>query len=582
LGIRVSFGYLADDTSAQPVEVLSAIRASNGVYATITVAAGAQNYINYVILNGLTYNDNPQGYSDQLLAGLAETHFISGSDSKTLVYTASAGEAITFYVTSISAGTLSAVATMNGKTLDQTTASYSYGYLYVTAPSAGQIQVVVTASNAPTDSMFSVETSSNVPIKNCTVGVNSQSAGLSTGAKAGIGVGSVLGAGLLATAAFFAYKYLHAPNTSVPGHSGPNATSSGPTDSNHTGGPQMVDSKDPFSYNAYPVDPSSGAPTTGGAPGGAHTGPPSIPTGHTGGPPGYAPTSVPPVGGTPIAPGGGISPAAFIPLAAIPPLLMSNHKGASPNNPNNTDGNPADNHNLNNTAPYNNHIGVQQPLSPNHTGYQTPLNPNSGMPGAQQYPGGQYQYPISPDHTGSQYTGSPDHTGSQYGPNSHLGGGDMYNPNHTGGPSLDPNHTGGGGDMFNPNHTGGGPQQTLGPNHTGGDPSAFSPNHTGGDLNGPNHTDYDPGNCSCGEPSDGEFDGPAGVPFGVVVVGTGRRHRHRKHHHHPYLLPEQVCEDQACPLNARDHVCRPRESECACTCRVKGCPARKTRRIAEM
>jgi hypothetical protein len=82
----VSFGFLDQRASQQPKEVLEAVRGSKGVYATITVAEGSINFVNYALLNGLAYQDNPQGAGDGLLAGLASTQFISGSSSVSMKY----------------------------------------------------------------------------------------------------------------------------------------------------------------------------------------------------------------------------------------------------------------------------------------------------------------------------------------------------------------------------------------------------------------------------------------------------------------------------------------------------------------
>ncbi|EOO00825.1 putative von willebrand factor type a protein [Phaeoacremonium minimum UCRPA7] len=245
LGIRVSFGFLDPYASSQPEEVLKAVRDSRGVYATITFAAGSQNFINYVLLNGLTYNDNPQGYGSQLLAGLAETQFISGSDTVTLKYSAEKNERVNFTITTITAGSLKAEVKMDGKSLGSDTISYYDAFIDVQAPSSGEMQLLVTADGAPKDSMFSVTTNSNVPIKNCTVGVSgSNHSGLSKGAKAGIGIGVTIGIlGLLGGAGYFGYKHFFGPgsgNTTAPPAHG--NTTSGPTPGNHSQPPTYVDS----------------------------------------------------------------------------------------------------------------------------------------------------------------------------------------------------------------------------------------------------------------------------------------------------------------------------------------------------
>jgi len=204
-GIRVSFGYLDDRASAQPKEVLLAVRESRGIYATITVAAGSINFVNYVLLNGLSYQDNPQGAGDRLLAGLASTQFISGSSPVSMKYFAERGEKANFTLVSFTSDTLNMEARMNGQTLNSTsssTRSTTRKIMEVTPSSNGELEIVVTASNSPKDGLFSIVTGSTSPIKNCTVGVGggNNTSGLSTGAKAGLGVGvaaAVLGKLLL-------------------------------------------------------------------------------------------------------------------------------------------------------------------------------------------------------------------------------------------------------------------------------------------------------------------------------------------------------------------------------------------------
>ncbi|KAK0747954.1 hypothetical protein B0T21DRAFT_265217, partial [Apiosordaria backusii] len=212
-GIRVSFGYLDDRASAQPQTVLRALRDSKGVYATITIAAGSQNFINYVLLNGLTAQDNAQGAGDRLLAGLATTQFVSGSSPVSLKYTAEQGENANFTVVSFTGDRLTVEARAGGQTFQpETKLATTRQFLNLTVPSTGEVEVLVTATNAPVDGLFSVLTNSNQPIKNCTVGVtgDAKSGGLSTGAKAGVGVGVIAAVAGLAAAGFYAYKHFFA------------------------------------------------------------------------------------------------------------------------------------------------------------------------------------------------------------------------------------------------------------------------------------------------------------------------------------------------------------------------------------
>ena len=208
LGIRVSFGFLDLSASYQPEEVLLAVRESKGVYATITFAAGTRNFVNYVLLNGLTYQDNPQGAGDRLLSGLATTQFINGPDSVTLKYTASQGEKANFTLVSITGDQLNMEAKMKGQSLNSSKlASFSDSVITVEPPSNGELDLIITAQDNPVNGLFSIATNSNQPVKNCTVGVGGNSTGLSPGAKAGLGVGITALLLGLAGGGFWAYKH---------------------------------------------------------------------------------------------------------------------------------------------------------------------------------------------------------------------------------------------------------------------------------------------------------------------------------------------------------------------------------------
>src|SRR2546421_12940334 len=124
LGIRVSFGFLDATSSVQDKTVLAAIKSSGGVYATITTEDASNNFINFAILNGLTYNDNPQGNNSTLLAGLSIADFISGSQTKSVTYNAQANEKVNFTLQSIGAGNLTAKALFGGKVLGSASTSY--------------------------------------------------------------------------------------------------------------------------------------------------------------------------------------------------------------------------------------------------------------------------------------------------------------------------------------------------------------------------------------------------------------------------------------------------------------------------
>jgi hypothetical protein len=398
------------------------VHASRGVYATVTVAAGAQNFINYVILNGLTYNDNAQGYDAQLLSGLSQTYYATGSTTVTLKYAAEQGEEVTFDVTEISTGTLKAEVKMGGQSLASRDRITSSSSILVKAPSSGEMQVLVTTTNAPTDSMFSITTDSNVPIKNCTVGVGSPNSGLSTGAKAGIGVGVTAAVlGLLGTGGWFAYKHFFggggasAPAAApAPGDGGlsygpmaeklaaqPTIT---PLDPATTAMPPGMESA-PMSHapgqmpmhatgmEGAGIDPSSGG-LSAQAP---HTGLENLAPSATPGaaaPPGAPPPNV-------FVPVGPFVPPPFSPYA--PPSQQSPHSPYGSPSPGNPAGPypPPDP-----TATYPGHAPSPQPHSP--YGSPHPASPYSPLPG---HPGQQPMFPGQ--HTGLELPPNP--TGTEVG-----------------------------------------------------------------------------------------------------------------------------------------------------------------------
>ncbi|KAK0657153.1 hypothetical protein B0T16DRAFT_53178 [Cercophora newfieldiana] len=512
LGIRVSFGFLDQRASQQPKEVLKAVRDSKGVYATITVAEGSINYVNYVLLNGLATQDNPQGAGDRLLAGLASTQFISGSNSVSMKYFAEQGEKANFTLVSFTSDMLDMEARMNGQSLNTTKGlRTSRKFMEVTPPGTGDMEVVITASNSPVDGLFSVLTGSSAPIKNCTVGVLNTTS-LSTGAKAGIGVGAAVAAIALVAAAVAAYKHLH-----VGGN-----TTSAPVGANNTA-PTM----------GY-------GDTTGYHPGGEKLGPEtthsSIPTNHTGGFEGNltgqapsGPMSPPlngaaPLTGMPGAPYSGVPP--FVPPLMPPPMSQNNTGKDSPSQ----------------------NTGYQQPYGPNneyqqnlggHNGYQNNMPPSNDPYNHTSTGGDLY------NHTGSPFQGN--HTGSPF--QNPVAGGDSYN--HTGSP-FQGNHTG---SPFQGNST-----NFDGGNHTNWTPSDATP--APGQPIGPG-----PG----GHP----HPGPPQQFFQMPSAPTWQsqtRQEQRKHHHHEWLAPDTACEHPDCPLIARDHRCAPSIETCVCTCRNGNCP----------
>ncbi|KAK4229683.1 von Willebrand factor type A domain-containing protein [Podospora fimiseda] len=347
-GIRVSFGYLDYSASAQPTSVLRALRDSKGVYATITLAAGSQNFINYVLLNGLTAQDNPQGAGDRLLAGLATTQFISGSDAVTLKYSAEKGENANFTAVSFTGDKLVLEAKMGGKTFQSITQyATTRQFVNVTAPSNGILEVVIKANNSPKDGLFSILTNSNQPIKNCTVGVGGKK-GLTAGAKAGVGIGVVAAVAALAGAAFYGYKHFIA-GAGAAGGAGvppPPGVPTGPSgmEGGYHNGPSPLEKLQPMA-NVSPVG-AEGPLLQSMPPGNTGFEAQGIPPNGTA-PPGPGPLSnmppPPPSFSTPMnMPITGIPPAgpgtAFIPPMVPPPIFKnssSDRPGSSTNQNNN-------------------------------------------------------------------------------------------------------------------------------------------------------------------------------------------------------------------------------------------------------
>ncbi|KAK0631735.1 hypothetical protein B0T14DRAFT_9368 [Immersiella caudata] len=520
LGIRVSFGFLDQRASRQPEEVLKAVRDSKGAYATITVAEGSINYVNYVLLNGLATQDNPGGAGDRLMAGLASTGFISGSNSVTMKYFAEQGEKANFTLTSFTSDTLDMEARMNGQSLNTTRGlRSSRKFMVVTPPSTGDMEVIITASNSPVDGLFAVLTGSSAPIKNCTVGVRNTT-GLSTGAKAGIGVGAAAAALALAAAAVAAYKYFHAGGN----------TTSAPVGTNTTA-PTLANGE---TTGYYPGGEKLGPETT-------HT---SIPTNHTGGFEGNmtgqspsGPMTPPnmPLSGAPGAPYSGVPP--FVPPLMPPPMSQNNT------------GKDAPSQNTDYQQPYGPGNEYQQNLG-GHNGYQNNITPGGDHYNHTGAGGDPY------NHTGSPFQGN--HTGSPY-QGGHPGAGDSYN--HTGSP-FQGNTTNTGTPFSDANTTSG---SYTSPNHTNFDSGNHTNWNTPGSTPAPDKPNIGPG--PGGHPPQPFLQMPSAPTWQAQT-----RQEERKHHHHEWLAPNTACEHPDCPLFARDHQCAPNRETCVCTCRDTNCP----------
>jgi hypothetical protein len=217
MSIRVAFGFLSSSSTVQASEVLASIMHSGGRYFTIPNYNASKAFIDGIIVNGLTRNDNPDGDTTTLLSGLDTSHFISGSETQTMTYTARNKERLTFRVESINAGALSAEVVFNGKTLAKEKASLYNSGMTVVSPGDGKMDVKVTASNAQKESIFVVGVTSNLPPQNCTVGVGP---GSKPSNKAKIIAPSTIGGiTLFSLLLYFLFKYFY-PHSTAPGAGG--------------------------------------------------------------------------------------------------------------------------------------------------------------------------------------------------------------------------------------------------------------------------------------------------------------------------------------------------------------------------
>ncbi|KAI9782460.1 MAG: hypothetical protein M1839_004946 [Geoglossum umbratile] len=258
LGIRVSFGFLDPSDTTQDKQVLLAIQNSGGIYNTIFDVASSDQFINLVLVNGITKNDNPQGSNSTLIAGLSIAHFISGSQTQLITYNAQSGEIIDFSIQSVDAGDLAVQALFGGKTLNSTTVNETQSLdpsanasdLFVHSPGDGEIDIKVTANNANSDSIFVVGAKSNMPTQNCTVAVT-KGGGKSNKGKiaAGVTVPIIVIAALVG--AFYWWKH---------GKLAPSAPSQGPSGQGPPGGPEKPPPMSPgdtlpSQYPQYPPYP---------------------------------------------------------------------------------------------------------------------------------------------------------------------------------------------------------------------------------------------------------------------------------------------------------------------------------------
>ncbi|KAF2103152.1 hypothetical protein NA57DRAFT_72134 [Rhizodiscina lignyota] len=286
-GIRVSFGFLSLDSSYQDSGVLAAIMNSGGTFSTITDSTAQQSFVNLVIVNGLTNNDNSQGPSDVLLSGLS-TGYVSKSQSSSYTYSAKKSEQLEFTITSVNASTLAvSITDSSGSSLgkatvnnDTSSSSFDYGsYGYtgtevvdVVAEADGDLKIEITDNTDKANAMFSIGVTSDLPIQNCTLASVGPS-GLSTGAKVGLGIGIPILIAGLGAGGWYLFKYIqNMPHSPF-----------GPTGTEHQpGSPSYFDKGSNVEVN-HVSGPGTPAPP-GYTPNGSELQPPlnGIPPNHTG------------------------------------------------------------------------------------------------------------------------------------------------------------------------------------------------------------------------------------------------------------------------------------------------------------
>lgn len=185
LGIKVSFGYLSTDSNtadSQPPPVINAILESGGVYSTINDASAQTAFVDLVLSRGLTAAESSNNGPNSLVSGL-EIAASADASGRTFSYSTQRSEALTFTITSVTAGALDVVLRDgNGEELGSTSvASSGSGTIDASIPSAGDLQLAVVAEDTSSDAIFTITVDSDLGIasgiSNCTVSLNKTSSG---------------------------------------------------------------------------------------------------------------------------------------------------------------------------------------------------------------------------------------------------------------------------------------------------------------------------------------------------------------------------------------------------------------------
>ena len=196
---------------------------SGGYYSVITDSSSATGFIDIALANGLTYNDNPQGYNGTLFAGLSTSRLLKAGQSSVVIYDARNGENLDWSITTYNISQLNVVATLGGKTVETTTVTSNAfdddmgdGEFSVNAENGGQLQIKITPGSILNESegMIVVGVDSNIPFDNCTITIGSLptiggGGGLTPAKKAGIAIGVIGLVALIAAGIYFPTKYWH-------------------------------------------------------------------------------------------------------------------------------------------------------------------------------------------------------------------------------------------------------------------------------------------------------------------------------------------------------------------------------------
>jgi len=197
LGVRVNFGFL--DPVAVPIitkrgeharlinkrdpseDIMQAILATGGIFATIGSAEAQKKFINLVLARGATNVDSDSG-DMMLAAGVGIVDVLKATDTaRTFAYSASAGENITFMVQVKSTGVELHASLRNIRENAEISSAEAFSgsdaSLQFVASARADLELVVTRAGVNVtglgDTVFSVGINTNMPDKNETTTTSS-------------------------------------------------------------------------------------------------------------------------------------------------------------------------------------------------------------------------------------------------------------------------------------------------------------------------------------------------------------------------------------------------------------------------